>query len=308
MRMPKVGLALAAGGARGLTHVGVIRALLKNDIPVNIIAGSSIGAVVGAMYAATLDIDWVEERFRQMLRSEEFADSGIKRVVAQTPADEPGFLEWATHYLRNKLVLSFSDRRTGVIKTERLAHLIDFMLPIKTFTELRLPFACTAVDLETGRDVVLDSGNLVEAVVASTSIPGYLPPVATERGLLTDGAVGQPVPGELARKLGAEFIIAVDISIDTFLPLEKQNIVTILGRASEISTTRLCQALAHRWDCSLRPEVGNIHWTQFDLIDDLITAGEQAVHQEIDILRRNLRQARSVRTWLGRRLGLVGPR
>jgi len=306
--MPKVGLALAAGGARGLTHVGVIRALLKNDIPVDIIAGSSIGAVVGAMYAATLDIDWVEERFRQMLNSEQFAESGIKQVEAQAPGDEPGFIEWATRYLRNKLVLSFSDRRTGVIKTERLVHLIDFMLPVKTFTELRLPFACTAVDLETGRDVVLDSGNLVEAVVASTSIPGYLPPVPTEQGLLTDGAVGQPVPGELASKLGAEFIIAVDISIDTFLPLEKQNIVTILGRASEIAATRFYQTQVRRWDCLLSPEVGSTHWTRFDLIDDLIAAGEQAVQQEIDVLHRNLRQARSVRTWLGRRLGLVGPR
>ncbi|MEE9464483.1 MAG: patatin-like phospholipase family protein, partial [Candidatus Neomarinimicrobiota bacterium] len=284
------------------------RALLKNDIPVDIIAGSSIGAVVGAMYAATLDIDWVEERFRQMLLSEEFADSGIKRVEAQVQGDEPGFLEWATHYMRNKLVLSFSDRRIGVVKTERIARLIDFMLPVKTFTELRLPFACAAVDLESGRDVVLDSGNLVDAVVASTSIPGYLPPVPTEQGLLTDGAVGQPIPGELAGKLGAEFIIAVDISIDQFLPLEKRNIVTILGRASEIAATRFYQAQGRRWDCLLSPDVGNTHWTRFDLIDELIAAGEQAVQQEIDILRRNLRQARSVRTWLGRRLGLVGPR
>ncbi len=184
--------------------------------------------------------------------------------------------------------------------------MIDFMLPVKTFAELRLPFACTAVDLETGRDVVMDSGDLVEAVVASASIPGYLPPVATERGLLTDGAVGQPVPGELTRGLGAEFIIAVDISIKTFLPLEEQNIVTILGRASEISATRLCEALAHRWDCLLRPEVGNIHWTRFDLIDDLITAGEQAVHQEIENLRRNLRRTRSVRATLGRIWGPLG--
>ncbi len=303
MKMPKVGLALAAGGARGLAHIGVIRALQQNNIPLDVVAGSSIGAVVGAMYAATLDVDWVEDRFRQMLSSEQFADSGINWVQAKTPGDEPGFLEWATRYMHNKLVLNFSDRRTGVVKSGRLTRLVDFLLPVKTFSELQLPFACAAVDLETGQDVVLDSGDLVEAVVASASIPGYMPPVATERGLLTDGAVGQPVPGELARELGAEFVIAVDISIKEFLPLEQANIVTILGRASEISATRLCQALAHRWDCSLSPDVENIHWTRFDLIDDLITAGEQAVGQEIETLRRNLRKAGSVRAKLGRLWG-----
>ncbi len=303
MKMPKVGLALAAGGARGMAHLGVIRALQQNKIPLDVLAGSSIGALVGAMYAATLDVDWVEDRFRRMLSSEQFAESGINWVQAKTPADEPGFLEWATRYVHNKLVLNFSDRRSGVVKSERLTRLIDFMLPVKTFRELRLPFACAAVDLETGQDIVLDSGDLVQAVVASSSIPGYLPPVATERGLLTDGAVGQPVPGELARGLGAEFVIAVDISIKSFLPLEEQNIVTILGRASEISATRLCQALAHRWDCSLHPEVGNIHWTRFDLIDELISAGELAVHQEIENLHRNLRRMHSVRAKLGRLLG-----
>ncbi len=305
MRIPKVGLALGAGGARGLTHLGVIRALRRHDIPVDLIAGSSMGAVVGAMYSATLDIEWVEQRFRKMLPSEQFAESGINSVQAQAPDDKAGILEWATRYVRHKLVLNFSDRRSGVIKTERLARLIDFLLPVETFAELRLPFACVAVDLQTGNDVVIDAGNLVEAVTASASIPGYLPPMPMEPGLLSDGGVGQPVPGDAARQLGAGFIIAVDVSIHRFAPLAEQNIVTILGRASEITAARLSQALVHRWDVWLHPDTLDAHWTRFDLIDSLIAAGERVVEQQIDTIRRNLRPATGVRGWLSRRLGLA---
>ncbi len=305
MRIPKVGLALGAGGARGLTHLGVIRALCRHDIPVDMIAGSSIGAVVGAMYSATLDIDWVEQRFRKMLPSEQFAESGINSVQARMPGDEPGFLEWATRYVRHKLVLNFSDRRPGVVKTERLARLIDFLLPVKTFAELRLPFACVAVDLQTGNDVVIDAGNLVEAVTASASIPGYLPPMQMDQGLLSDGGVGQPVPGEAARQLGAEFIIAVDVSMQRFAPLAEQNIVTILGRASEVTAVRLSRALAHSWDVWLHPDTLDAHWTRFDLIDSLMAEGELVVEQQIDNIRRNLRLTGGVRRWLSHRLGFA---
>ncbi|MCH7528883.1 MAG: patatin-like phospholipase family protein, partial [Candidatus Marinimicrobia bacterium] len=85
MRIPKVGLALGAGGARGLAHLGVIRALRRHEIPVDMIAGSSIGAVVGAMYSATIDIEWVEQRFRKMLTSSQFAESGINSVQGRMP-------------------------------------------------------------------------------------------------------------------------------------------------------------------------------------------------------------------------------
>ena len=142
MGVRKVGLALGAGGARGLSHVGVIRTLIKGGIPIDYITGSSIGAVVGAMYAGSLDIDWVEQRFTEMLTSEPFAQSGIGKVhVAKDEAD-PGFLQWAAHHVRQKLILNFSDIRQGVVKNQRLFNLIDYLLPVKTFDELLVPFGC----------------------------------------------------------------------------------------------------------------------------------------------------------------------
>jgi len=302
---PRIGLALGSGGARGLTHIGVLKGLVKHGIAIDVITGSSMGAVVGAMYAATRDTAWVEQRFREMFTSDAYTESGINWIKARTPGSEPVFLQWAARYIRNKIVLSFSDSRPGVVKSERLARVIEFLLPVRTFDELRLPFACCAVDLHSGRDVVLDRGDLVKAVVASGSIPGYLPPVTTDNGLLIDGAAGQPVPGALARQLGAEFIIAVDVSIDYFAPLAEQNILGILGRASEISATKLSQAQEHQWDFHIHPDTLNVHWTQFDQLEQLVSNGELAVDRGISELKEKLRERQGVKGWLRRTRGRI---
>ena len=217
-----IGLALGGGGARGLAHIGVLKALETYRVPIDILTGSSIGAVVGAMYAPTVDAGWVEKRFHELLDSDVFEESGINLVKPETPSDEPGFLEWAARYLRDKIILNFSGSRQGLVRSERLSRAIEFLLPVRTFQELRLPFACTGLDVHTGKDIILNEGDLVEAVTASSSIPGYLPPVDTKDGLLVDGAAGMPVPGVAARALGALFDIGVDVSIRSFNPLKQQ--------------------------------------------------------------------------------------
>lgn len=299
-RLPQTGVALGAGGARGLTHIGVLRGLLKHGVPIDMIAGSSIGAVVGAMYAATRDVDWIEQRFLDMLASEPYAESGIHWIKTPSSASEPGFLEWAARYVRSKIVLNFYDSRQGVVKPQRLAHVIEFLLPVRTFEELQLPFACCAVDLHTGRDRVLDRGDLVQAVVASSAIPGYLSPVDRDDELLVDGAIGQPVPGAIVRSLGARFVIAVDVSINAFSPLQEHNIINILGRAGEISAAKLSQSQNDHWDFYIHPDTLNLHWSQFDQLEELVANGEKAVDDAAAELRRKLRQTKGVKAWLRR--------
>ncbi len=302
MSSPRIGLALGAGGARGLAHVGVLRGLAKHHIQVDMITGSSIGALVGAMYAARQDIDWMITRFREMLDSEAFAQSGINWVKAKMPGTEPGFLQWAAEYVASKLVLNLSESRSGVVKNTRLLKLIDYLLPVKDFSELRLPFACCAVDLQTGEDVILTQGDLVQAVAASSCIPGYLMPIEVDDRLLVDGGVSRPVPGNLARQMGADFVIAVDIATQRFHPLEQNNIVSILGRTSEISATRLAQVQRNSWDFLLRPETGDTHWTEFEHLDKLVAAGEEVVEHDIRDLRRNIAALTGVRGWLAKKV------
>jgi NTE family protein len=300
---PSIGLALGAGGARGLTQLGVLKGLIKHSIPIDVVAGSSIGATIGAMYAATCDIQWMEQRFRELITSDAYTQSGIDWVKTPNPGDELGFLQWAAHYVRNRLVLNFYSSRPGVVKTDRLARAIEFLLPVRSFDDLQIPFACCAVDLHTGKEIILDHGDLIQAVTASGSIPGYLSPVSADNYLLVDGAVGQPIPGAAARQLGAEFIIGVDVSINHFTPLTEQNIVGILGRASEITTIKLSQAQDHDWDYLFHPDTMNLHWTQFDNLDQLTINGEGAVELGIEDLRMKLRQSKGVKGWLRRKIG-----
>ena len=295
-----IGLALGGGGARGLAHIGVLKALERHRVPIDILTGSSMGSVVGAMYAATVDAGWVEERFKELLESEVFEESGINLVKPETPSDEPGFLEWAARYLRDKIILSFSSSRQGLVRSERLSRAIEFLLPVRSFQELRLPFACTGLDVHTGRDVLLNDGDLVEAVTASSSIPGYLPPVDTKNGLLVDGGAGMPVPGVAARNLGAAFVIGVDVSIQEFRPLKQQNILGILGRVSEIMTVKLTESQGNQGDYTIYPDTLNLHWSQFDRIEELVASGERAVEECLDDLQAKIRSQSGMRAFFRR--------
>ncbi len=200
----------------------------------------------------------------------------------------------------NIFILNFADTRQGVLKSERLVQLITFLMPVSTFEELRLPFACCAVDLHTGEDVIFDRGDLIQALVASASIPGYLSPVELDDRLLIDGAIGQPLPCSVTREMKGEFVIAVDVSLSHFSPLTERHIPGILGRANEISSFKLSQAQKHQCDFLIRPDSLDLHWTQFDQIEVLVAKGEQAVEERLYALRRKLGQARGVKAWLNK--------
>ncbi len=178
----RVGLALGSGGARGWAHLGVLQALKEKNIQVECVAGTSMGSVVGAFLAAgraealrelALDLDW--KRLRQFF--------------------------WEV-----------SLSRSGLTDGKKLLEETRKMLGVREFRELSLPFRAVATDLDTGGEVVLGSGNLLEAVRASISIPGVFSPVWVGRRLLVDGGLVNPVPVNVAREMGAQVVIAVDVS------------------------------------------------------------------------------------------------
>jgi NTE family protein len=180
----KIGLALGGGSARGLAHIGVIQVLQAYGIPIDIIAGTSIGSLVGSLYAAG---DSVEK------------------------------LEKSVSLLDKRKVLSLMDitfPRSGLVRGNRIEKmLIDWGLGDKTFEELNIPFAAVATDIESGERVILNQGNVADAVRASMSIPGIFVPVKYDDRYLVDGGVVDPVPVDLAKKMGADIVIAVSLAI-----------------------------------------------------------------------------------------------
>ena len=289
----KIGLVLGGGGARGLGHIGVLKALKKHSIPIHMVAGTSIGAVIGAMYAATLDPHWIENKFKEFIDSEAYKRIGLHRLV---PTSQPNssIFQTAATYMKNQIIINLANDRLGILKQERLSEIIEFLLPVKTFEELKIPFSCLAVDLNSGEDVVFNSGNLIEAIVASSAIPGYIPPIEKDGMLLTDGAVSCPVPVKTVRKMGADFRISVDVGLNHFKPLENPNLLQVLGRAEQITSTRLGEVKSEKADITIRPDTMNVFWAEFDKIDQLIKLGAEETEKQFWQIKDNLKKKKSI--------------
>ena len=289
----KIGLVLGGGGARGLGHIGVLKALKIHSIPIHMVAGTSIGAVIGAMYAATLDPHWIENKFKEFIDSEAYKRIGLHRLV---PTSQPNssIFQTAATYMKNQIIINLANDRLGILKQERLSEIIEFLLPVKTFEELKIPFSCLAVDLNSGEDVVFNSGNLIEAIVASSAIPGYIPPIEKDGMLLTDGAVSCPVPVKTVRKMGADFRISVDVGLNHFEPLENPNLLQVLGRAEQITSTRLGEVKSEKADITIRPDTMNVFWAEFDKIDQLIKFGAEETEKQFWQIKDNLKKKKSI--------------
>jgi len=174
-----VGLALGSGGARGMAHIGVLDALESKRIRIDHIAGTSIGALIGALYA-----------------------SGVSVVQLQKIANE---LNWRS--LSRLLGPVFPT--TGLLDSRKITHFIDDLLPVKTFEDLLIPLAVTATDIESGDSIVIRNGLLLPAIQAAIAFPGLFQPVAFGDRFLVDGGLCAPVPTDVVRQMGAEFIIGV---------------------------------------------------------------------------------------------------
>ncbi len=273
------GLALGSGGARGLVHIGVLK-VLSREVQFQHIAGSSMGAVIGAMYAATEDPEWIHERFQKFFESEEYEAIGLNRFKT-SEEEQPSFWGDISQYVKEKLVINVAIERMGILKVSRLRDAVEFMLPVSSFDDLQIPFSCIAVDLNTGEDILYNSGNLIDAVVASAAIPGYLQPVENNGQLLVDGGVSRPVPVGILKDLGINFIIAVEASIANFKSIKNPNLLKILGRAEQISSKRLGTIKATEADVVIKPDTMNLYWSDFDHLDALVEKGVKAATEVV---------------------------
>jgi len=181
LKRPKIGLALGSGGSRGLAHIGVIKALEENNIPIDFVAGSSIGTMVGGFYAAGLSIKEIEK------------------------------IALSTTWRRVFSVLFDPHLKQGLIGGEKLKTFIEDYINGKKFEDCKIPFVAVATDLKTGEVVVLNKGEMAQAIRASVSIPLVFKPVKINGRILADGGLSAPVPVEIARNMGADIVIAVNL-------------------------------------------------------------------------------------------------
>jgi NTE family protein len=257
---PRIGLALSGGAARGIAHVGVLRALEENAIPIDAIAGASAGALIGGAYAAGLSIAQLEAMARKF--------------------------RW-----RHTSRFSFS--RLGLQSNARMEKFLHVHLPTARFEQLRIPFAAMVMDLHSGTLVVMrDTGDLAFAIRASTCIPGLYVPVRDGDGRqLVDGGLVANLPIRQTRKLGADIVIGVDLNADgaTFFD-QPRTILGVMARTFVAVERVVSHQERAEAELIIVPRIGHIRWDQTRRGDELIKIGYDAAMKSIDKIKHVIEQ------------------
>ncbi|RMH62848.1 MAG: patatin [Calditrichaeota bacterium] len=285
--MKKIGLALGGGGARGLAHIGILRVFERENIPVDVITGCSIGAIIGGLYAYFQSAEKTESFLRKMLSSEAIDDLDLEIF---TSIEHKSMTEQLFDYI-NSIRRYFSMLKTlnqqAIYTTEDVNKIFkDF--PDAAIKDLDVRFATIATDLISGREIVLDEGPLKEAVIASASIPGIFPPVKIKDLLLIDGGATDTIPVQVVKGQGAQYVVAVDVSKDIHDVDDLDNGLKIIYRAEDIVTWHLTQERLAGVDVLISPNVKKYSWAAIDKMDEIIEEGVFAAENALDLLQKLL--------------------
>ena len=280
-----IGLALGGGGARGLAHLGVLKVLEEEGINIGCIAGTSMGAIVGAMYAQKPDADALIKTFRDFLFTQNYESLGLKYVVPESEQNAT-FLQHIARVVAKRVAISIAQSRTALLKVERLSNAISYLMGEGRIQDTEIPFGAVATDLNTMESVFIQEGSIKQAVLLSSSIPGFIPPNSDGKQLITDGGVSDPVPVEFVRKMGADIIIGVCVGIKKISPLKNPNVIDIIARTHSIRGYHLTKFLLNEADIALHPDVRNAHWSEFLKIDEFIDAGIRETRSKLPQIRK----------------------
>ncbi len=294
----KIGLALGGGAARALAQIGVIEALERQRIPIDIITGTSMGAIIGSIYAVRPDVSALKERIFAYLDSEEFRDSKFDFMVEKDIFEGQGLFLRFSNLARKGIFYTRSMTRRAFVSEAIARRNFEFLVDDLAIEDTRIPFAATALDLISGEEVLLDRGRLREAVAATCALPGILHPVHVDGRVLVDGGWINAVPVEPAYRMGADFVIAVDVSNAIRSFEESENALEIIFRADAITRHALSEIQIAKADFVLRPAMKKTHWADFSETAELIRKGVEAVDSQIVQIRKEIGRQR-VKAFLG---------
>ncbi len=291
-RFCKVGLALGGGGARGLAHLGVLSVLEQEGIPIDLVTGTSVGAIVASLYAFSLQSKYAIEQFRRYLESREFEKTNLGFLKDQDDEDGlslEGIFQRFTHFVQKGIFYGRSLTKAGPISQEKFARTVNLLLEDAEIEQAKISVGIVALDLKSGREVVLRKGPLRKAVSASCAIPGILAPAKWDTWELVDGGWIDLVPVRPSREMGADIVIAVDVA-DTMEDSEEFNIgLAIIFRANDITRTALSQLQLEEADVVITPKIG-CHWSDFSHMDECLQAGEKAAREKLELIRSLIRR------------------
>jgi NTE family protein len=255
---PKVALVLSGGGARGLAHIGVLKVLEKEKVPVDMIVGTSVGALIGALYASGAPMDRIEQ-MGETIRWNELTNVSDSNLV--------------------KLLIS-----EHLLSTEKIEQYLETNIGHKRFDELKIPFACVATDLLTGERVIFREGEVAPAARASSTIPGIFDPVEFRHRYLVDGGLYDNIPTDVAKLLGADIIIAVAVSSD-FSKNNISNVFMVLTQSIYIQGRMWDEERLKISDLVIQPKVNDVSAVDLGRSRECIDAGVLAARQAMPKLK-----------------------
>src|SRR6266436_1799132 len=251
--MPAIGVALGGGFARGIAHIGVLKVLEEEGIPIRMIAGTSVGALIGAAYCSGLTIAELEE---------------VAHRVSFTT-----FARWTLS-------------RCGFATTDRMVTFLTRTLKVKTFEELRIPLGVTATDFNTGEGVVFHSGSLIEPIRASCAYPGMFLPVNIRGRYLVDGMLSHPVPTRPLREMGADRVLAVHLKGTWANGGPPRHLFDVIGQSFAIAQDAMGSLWRGAADLVVEPDVAGFGYDDFRRAADLIKVGEVAMRKALPEVRK----------------------
>ncbi len=289
-KRPKIGLALSGGGARGLAHIGVLKRLEQLNVPVDYIAGTSMGSIIGGMYAMGMTADEIEQLILNMDWENEFNDYTSRNFRTFRRKNDDRRLH-NTHRIGIKN--DGFNFPPGLIEGQHISiTLEDITLratQLDDFDKLAIPYRAVATDITNGEAVVLKSGNLARAMLASMSVPGGLPPVESDGQLLVDGGIADNIPIDVVREMGADIVIAIDISTPLTEREKLTSALAITGQLSGILTRRNADkqiATLTDYDTFIKPDLEEYSSASFSEQVEIIQRGYEAAIEATAKLER----------------------
>ena len=252
-RAPAIGLALGGGFARGIAHVGVLKVLEEEGIPVRMIAGTSVGALIGAAYCSGVTIAELEE---------------VAYKVRFTT-----FARWTLS-------------RYGFATNDRMVSFLTRTLKVQTFEELRIPLGVTATDFNTGEGMVFTSGSIIDPVRASCAYPGMFLPVEIRGRWLVDGMLSNPVPTRPLRAMGAERVLAVQLKGQWSKTTAPRHLFDVIGQSFAIAQDMMSSVWRSAADLVIEPDVAGFDYDDFKRAGELIRVGELAMRRVLPEVRK----------------------
>ena len=298
-RAEGITLVLGGGGFKGVAHLGVLRVLEQQRIPIERVIGSSAGALIGASFCHLRDAEETHALVMRFLQAEGLRGAGLrtfrglpnfKRRAGRVP-----LVRRLVANIRRQVALERMFRRSSAFGGSALRFVVRSLVPKVDIADLPLPLAICVLDLQLGEELLLTRGPLTTAITASGAVPGFFPPVEWDGTLLCDAGIVNNLPTRLARETGARHVVAVDLSAGIGVCRPDAAGMEVLLRAQDISTRLANRRWAADADVVIAPELGERHWLDTTHLEEVVEAGAAAallaVPRIVQLLRPPARRA-----------------